>query len=202
MVRGFARIKAMNKRKTRGGQRVWLACISLFALTACQSFQPTTGGTGGFDNASFMALWNTYNHCKEESDLSAMQEDVRHLQRASTSIPLNGFLLPLPNSVKRYVAPPPSRLAVDPKAMAAACGLYTGQLALTLGNTEVATRMFETVVRTNSQPEYAYYASQAMAGLREIEFGLQAANPEGRVLRTSSAGNGLHRPTPTPPSSH
>jgi len=191
----------VGREKTGSGQGVWLAGFALLALTACQSIQPVTKGTGGLDNTSFMALWNTYNHCREGSDLAAMQEDVHRLQGAASVAPLGGFTLPLPNSVKRYVAEPPSRLAVDPKAMAASCGVYTGQTALNLGDTAVATHMFQTVVRKHNQTEYAYYVSQARAGLRQIELGLLAAGPEARILRTSSTGSGSNGPTPSSPAS-
>ena len=189
----------VGREKIGSVQGVWLAGFALLALTACQSLQPVANGTGALDNASFLALWNTYIHCREGSDLAAIQEDVHRLQGAASVAPLGDFTLSLPSSVKRYVAEPPSRLAVDPKAMAASCGVYAGQTALSLGETAVATRMFETVVQKHNQTEYAYYVSQARAGLRQIELGLLTSGPEARILRTSSSGIGSNGPTPSSP---
>jgi hypothetical protein len=151
-------------------------------LTGCQTSQ-SIEKHAGFDNVGFMNLWDRYRHCENVSDLEAMQVDARHLNHiAHQPIVLQGSEIPLPKAIQRLVAEPPSRLAVDPKAMAAACSLHVGQVALTVGRDEVAYEMFRTVLKypTGASP---YYIEQAQAGLAQVSIGsLAALEPSSRAF--------------------
>jgi hypothetical protein len=151
-------------------------------VVGCQSMpqSPTTT----LDNESFMSLWGRYARCQAGTDLLAMQSEAQHLQHiAATTTENTGFSLNLPKPIKRYVAEPPTRLAVDPKAMAAACTLSTGQIAAELGKTDVAAAMFQTVLKNHAQAEYEYYAAQARAGLAQLELAMKDEG-RARVVRT------------------
>lgn len=166
----------------------------LVALTGCQSV-PQGTGSAAFDNESFMSLWTRYSRCQSGTDLSMMQMEARHLEQvaASTAQP-HGFTLTLPKQVQRYVSEPLTRLAVDPKAMAAACALYTGQIAADLGKTDVAIAIFQSLLTHQAQPEYEYYVAQAREGLSQLELALKGGEGQARVVRTGNPAAALQLP--------
>jgi hypothetical protein len=156
------------------------------------------------DNAAFMQLWDTYRHCQAGMDIDAMQEDVQQLTRAAflQEQPAQDLPFPLPDFVKRIVVQPAPRLAADPKAMAAACALTTGQMALRAERLELATGLFQTVLRTHRQPEYAFYVDQARIGLELVDRAVQFARQDGAsapaVIPISSAGATFQALSPVP----
>ncbi|HKW87010.1 MAG TPA: hypothetical protein VJM82_08065 [Nitrospiraceae bacterium] len=117
-----------------------------------------------------MNLWRIYNHCRSSTDPDAMLTDSRRLSRAVGALTI-GESVPvfLPEPIQDLISEPPSRLAVDPKAMAAACALYTGEAARTAGRNQMASEMFRSVMFTHSQAEYTYYVDQARLGLEQME---------------------------------
>src|SRR5574341_1349305 len=99
------------------------------------------------DNTSFMSLWNTYSHCQNTTDFEQLKHDAVALSSAaSRSLPEDAFVLPLPGKLEKLVATPATRLAVDVKAMAAACSIRAGQLALDAGHLDLAKNLFKTVL--------------------------------------------------------
>lgn len=144
-------------------------------LSGCQSVPPINMAAP-LDNAGFMTVWNAYRHCQAGTNVDAMRGEVQQLARAA-SAQESADTLPtsLPDFVKRMMALPASRLAADPKAMAAACALFTGHAALRAERMELATEMFRTVLQHHSQPDYAYYVDQAKTGLDQVEHTLQFA---------------------------
>jgi hypothetical protein len=128
------------------------------------------------DNAGFMTAWDMYRHCQVGIDLDTMRTEMQQLTRvASTQESTGTFPFPLPDFVKRMVEKPALRLSADPKAMAAACALSTGEAALRAERMDLATEMFRAVLANQSQPEYAYYMDQARMGLNQVEHGIQFA---------------------------
>jgi hypothetical protein len=75
----------------------------------------------------------------------------------------------LPKKLEGYVSQPTTRLAVDVKAMAAACSIRTGQLALDAGHLDLARNLFKTVLSYPQSEDYEYYSSQAQTLLAELE---------------------------------
>jgi hypothetical protein len=151
-----------------------LGCVLL--LSGCQSV-PATHTTAPLDNAGFMTAWDVYRHCQAGTDdVDTMRTDMNQLSRvASAQESTYSLPLPLPDFVKRVMTKPISRLAADPKAMAAACALSAGQAALRIERMDVAAEMFRTVLQNHQQPEYAYYVDQARAGMKEVAHGVHAA---------------------------
>src|ERR671918_2060051 len=93
------------------------------------------------------SMWNT------------MRGDVRRLHDAAQT-PLtrqHDPIRPVFRPIERWITPSELRLAADPKAMAVACTLHTGQTALTLGRSDLAAEMFISVIRSYPQAQYAYY---------------------------------------------
>ena len=136
----------------------------LVFLVGCQIQKPAVNGS------SFMSLWNAYNHCQSSSDPDAMRADVRRLSEAAdSSVPgKDDPIGPLLRPIQRWIAPSPSRFSADPKAMAAACTVYTGQVALAGDRPGLAAEMFRTVIQNYPQPQYAYYVGRAWAELLQL----------------------------------
>jgi hypothetical protein len=88
----------------------------------------------------------------------------------------------LPQVMKRWVSEPANRLAVDPKAMAVACSLRTGQSALSAGHYELADEMFQAVL-TYPEGMYPYYIQQARQGLAQLNV---EANTSDKTALSSS----------------
>jgi len=135
-------------------KRMVVALGFLAVLGGCQSLQVARTPAATLDNAGFMAAWDAYRHCQLGTDVDVMRVDMHQLAR---------------------VAQPAPRLAADPKAMAASCALSTGQAALRAERMELAVEMFESVLKNQSQQEYAYYVDQARIGLNQVEHAVRFA---------------------------
>lgn len=147
------------------------ACIvSLVVLFGgCQTTSPIAK-SGALDDSAFMNLWTTYRHCEAGVgfDVDSMRVDALHLN-AAAQYPAagTGRGIPLPKAIARWISEPANRLAVDPKAMAVACSLLTGQTALSVGRYELAGEMFR-VVAGYPEGSYPYYVIQAREGLDRL----------------------------------
>ena len=148
-----------------------LRLIVLSILVSVAGFQ--TGQlvqAAAIDNGSFMSLWSTYSHCQATTDLGQLRENALTLTNAANrSLAEDAFILPLPGKLEKFVSPPAARLAVDVKAMAAACSLRAGSAAVEAGKLDVAKDLLQTVLSYQPQSEYAYYTLQAKVLLSEIE---------------------------------
>ncbi len=152
-------------------------CIFLVtSLTAagCQSAPASTSAR--YDNVRFMDIWATYTHCLSTAEVRSSLVDSTKLQAMSQTqvsrSPLKTFV---PDQFRNLVVPPSSRLAVDVHAMAASCSLYTGTLALTAGEHNLARNQFRQILDSPIQAEYSYYAAQAQDRLVHLERTLQTA---------------------------
>ncbi|GIW54462.1 MAG: hypothetical protein KatS3mg082_0866 [Nitrospiraceae bacterium] len=160
---------------TRFLSQLFAGMIGVILLAGCQGVIP--GAKPAYvDNGRFMDLWQGYTRCKSGTDVEAMRDEAEQLIRTAQALNVrSGFVLPLPGRVERLVSDPSPRLAVDVKAMAAACALYAGNLALSVGKNDIAFDMFYHVIKNHTQPEYTYYVSQAKAGMAAVDLGLQAS---------------------------
>lgn len=160
--------------------------VVLVALGGCQRLQLFTD-TDGLSDESFTRLWRIYSHCRSSLDPDEMREDMQHLSRALRHMSKTKSRPPLlPESVQHWIAEPPSRLSVDPEAMALACALRAGQAAWAEGRTQLATELFGFVLSKDREPPYTYYAAQAKLGLAEVQnAGLTIERP-GQVMKVST----------------
>lgn len=146
----------------------------LLALGACQS-TGFGGGTVPLDDRTFMELWRTYSHCRVSEDPDEMRNDARRLDQAARVMARRKeFFNALPETLRDLIEGSPSRFAVDPGAMAAACVLYAAQAAQTAGRYEEAVELFRSVSALFAKPGYAYYAAQAERGLARAVRALSA----------------------------
>ena len=162
----------------------------VMVLGGCQSMR-SSFVPGSLDNAGFMTAYEVYRHCQVATETDVMRTDFEQLRLVALKHEsASSFSLPLPKFLNEMVEKPASRLAADPNAMAAACALSTGQAALLAQRTDLAVEMFQSVIETHTQPEYAYYADQAKIGLDLAEHSARFAGiPDGTpgALRISTA---------------
>ena len=144
--------------------------ITAFTLlvVGCQSAQPITQSAA--DNGSFMGLWTVYSHCQSSTDFEQLKHDAVVLSTsAKRSLSRDSFVLPLPGKLERLVATPSARLAVDVKAMSAACSLRAGQAAVEAHRFDIAKELLHGILDYHPQSDYAFYVLQAKAILSELE---------------------------------
>jgi len=140
----------------------------LVSVAGFQTVQPVQAAS--IDNGSFMSLWNTYSHCQATTDIDQLREDALTLTHAANrSLTQEGFVLPLPGQLEKFVSTPAARFAVDVKAMAAACSLRAGSAAVVAGKLDIAKDLLQAVLNYYPQSEYAYYTLQAKTLLSELE---------------------------------
>ncbi|HXF93251.1 MAG TPA: hypothetical protein VNK46_10895 [Nitrospiraceae bacterium] len=146
----------------------------LLALGACQ----TTGfrsGTVPLDDRTFMGLWRTYSHCRVSEDAEETRNDARRLNQAVRAMTRREESFnTLPEALRALIEESPSRFAVDPGAMAAACALHAAQAAQTAGRYEDALELLRSVSALSEKSGYAYYAAEAERGLARAARALSA----------------------------
>jgi hypothetical protein len=140
----------------------------LVAVAGFQTGQPVQAAA--IDNGSFMNLWSSYSHCQATTDIDQLRKDALTLTNAANrSVSQEGFVLPLPDKLEKFVSTPAARFSVDVKAMAAACSLRAGSAAVEAGKVDLAKDLLQTILSYEPQSEYAYYTLQAKALLSELE---------------------------------
>ena len=143
-----------------------MIAVLALAVVGCQSGQSVKQA----DNGSFMSLWSVYSHCQSAKDFEELKHDAVVLSTsAQRTVASDGFVLPLPGKLERLVTTPSARLAVDVKAMSAACSLRAGQAAVEARRFDVAKDLLKSILDYHPQADYAFYALQAKALLSEIE---------------------------------
>jgi hypothetical protein len=165
---GDAAVKRINRSLVYG-----LAMMALLA-SGCQTASQTP--RVGLDNNAFMSLWQTYSHCRLSSDVGEAQYDMLKLTEASSlRHGTDGFVLPLPKKLDQLVKNPTNRFAVDVRAMASACSLHAGQLALEKGERDLARDLFATVLTLHAEEESSYYLIQAKTILSGLDRGFDVS---------------------------
>lgn len=143
-----------------------LVIIVAVCLQGCQPLGWLTG-MRDFPEDHFQLLWSLYRRCSLEQDAQEAQGLADRLSGAAFAN--EGRSVPVPDVMAAWIEPLPVRLAVEPKAMAAACALHAGQLALQAGQADRAHRLFSLVVRRFHEPAYVFYVSEARASLEFVE---------------------------------
>ena len=125
------------KGRRRSGALRLLFFMSLVGMGGCHSSWPLDRSAPVLENAQFMDAWGTYLHCRSSVEPGAINADLQKLDRAAqVVVARNTPFLPLPAGLKVHVAAPPSRLAVDPHALVAACAQHGDKVAQAAGQSE------------------------------------------------------------------
>lgn len=127
---------SMQPGNTAWKAQVWrlLSLVIALALSGCHLLSPLQSPPPPIDNASFMKMWSTYQHCRMSQDAGEILMDVdklKYLVRAVMVQERSAFLLSTP--IRPFVSPLPSRLAVDPDAMMRTCALHGSEVARIAG---------------------------------------------------------------------
>ena len=115
-----------------------------------------------------MGLWDTYNNCVTDHNPLQMQEYAQELTEAPRPISLHHSPIPLPKFLKNLASNRGSRLAVDPRAMAASCALQAGQIAWETGHYVLAQDLLQSVIDNYPEPEYDYYVAEAHTAIQLV----------------------------------
>jgi hypothetical protein len=139
------------------------SALTCFLLVGCQAMSVQLGAV---DQTDFHGQWGAYRACMASANLETAGLAIRHLDKS----PVREVTPPelLPDLLKRVAEKPPVRLAADPKALAAACFVHAGHLALAEGERELAAEWFALVITRYPESDYASYVTRAMAGLSRI----------------------------------
>jgi hypothetical protein len=146
-----------------------IALLLVLGMAGCQSVAPQSSSP--FHDASFTGLWDTYRHCQMSEDPKEMKADALHIDETVRTMREDTSSALIPDGIERLVDERPSRLAVDPRAMAASCALLAGYQARVVGQTQLAAEMFAHIVSNYPVERYRYYVVQAYYGLKQIEGG-------------------------------
>ncbi len=119
----------------------------MLLLTGCQ-LGVLQGPETGMGPDEFARIWGLYQDCRRSDDVATVLAKAPHWERMAAT------------QSRRAV-----RLSVDPRALAAACAVHTGRVALAQGEEELAVELFSLVIQRYPEPDYAYYVAQARAGL-------------------------------------
>jgi hypothetical protein len=140
--------------------------ILAVCLQGCQSLGGLSG-TRDLPEDHFQEAWSLYRRCSLEQDA---QEALGFADQLSRAALINeGRFVLVPDMMVPLIEPLPVRLAVEPKAMAAACALHAGHLALQAGQSDRAHRLFSLVVRRFHEPSYVFFVNEARAGLELVD---------------------------------
>ena len=121
-----------------------IALILVLGAVGCQTATPHPSSPP--HDESFTGLWETYRHCQASEDPMEMKADVFRLDETVQTMHEDTSSALIPDGIERLVDERPSRLAVDPRAMAASCALLAGYQARAAGQPQLAAEMFAHIV--------------------------------------------------------
>lgn len=153
--------------------------IRLFALglitlsfVGCQSLQVKDPGEQAIPNHAFISLWDTYNHCLTGSNTQEMQRNLQILHSAPKPISLDDSPIPIPKFIKKLSSTRNSRLAVDPRAMAASCSIQLAKVARQSADWDTSLRTWQSILDNYPEPQYAFYVSEATQAIQQFSSAL------------------------------
>lgn len=151
-----------SEHRRRFGLCELLFITSIAGLSGCHNPWPFAGPTAYLDNAQFMHAWETYLHCRSTSEPEEIRTDLRRLSVVAQRVTTQNRLSPvLPEAIRMLVTKPPSRLAVDPHDMMAACALHGGEVAQVVDQPELAVELLTLVVTAQKGGAYAHHPVDA-----------------------------------------
>lgn len=129
------------------------------------------------ERSSVMALWKLYSHCvstaladETVADAGCLTEAVGVLTEETRVISL------LPKTLERMISPQPNRLAVDPRAVPAACSLSAGEAVQSPGDHAGTADIFRSILLSYQETEHPYYAVQARIQIGQMARQIQPAS--------------------------
>ena len=145
-----------------------LLILLSITVIGCQGFQPKSTGELAMEDHDFLGIWDAYNHCVAGSDIQHMQANLDVLASAPKPISLDDSPIPVPAFLKKWSTARGSRLAVDPRAMAASCSIHLAEVAQLSADWPTALRTFQAILKNYPEPQYAYYVSKANQAMEQL----------------------------------
>ncbi len=159
----------MTYRKKAKSLRILLGItIISLSVVGCQSFQPKSPGELALKNHDFIGLWDSYNDCLTGSTTQEMQEHLSILYSAPKPISLDDSPIPVPKFLKNLSSTRNSRLAVDPRAMAASCSIHLAEFAQQSADWDTSLRIWQSIIENYPEPQYAFYVSEASQAIEKF----------------------------------
>lgn len=166
----IGRVSACPSRENRHVRPfALLSLLMVLGLAGCQTTWSFDRPTGAIDHVQFMHLWKTYTHCRSSSDPDEIYINAQQLDQAAHAVNVKSrSSILLPAAMQHLISELPSRLAVDPQAMALACALYGGQVARAVGRPRLAVELFNVVLAKQADAAYGSYVFEAGRGLKHM----------------------------------
>lgn len=150
-------------RIRRGRQSAVLGLIvlmSVVSLYGCHTSWLVDASEPVVDNTRFMDTWETYRHCSASSEPDEIRLDLQELNSVAQVATLQSEpSVHLPAAIRSWMEALPSRLAVDPKAMAVACALHGARVAQLAGRTELSVELFTAAGAAQERSSNVRYAA-------------------------------------------
>ncbi|HSF11141.1 MAG TPA: hypothetical protein VLA60_17140 [Nitrospirales bacterium] len=156
--------------KSLVSSRIRYILVSLLSITVigCQGLQPKSTGELAMEDHDFLGIWDAYNHCVDSADIQHMQANLDVLASAPKPISLDDSPIPVPAFLKKWSTARGSRLAVDPRAMAASCSIHLAEVAQLSADWPTALRTFQEIMKNYPEPQYAFYVSKANQAMEQL----------------------------------
>lgn len=140
--------------------------MSVVDLYGCHTSWFVDASEPVVDNTRFMDTWETYRHCSASSEPDEIRSDLQELNSvAQVVIVQSEPSVHLPAAIRSWMDALPSRLAVDPKAMAVACALHGARVAQLAGQSELSVELFTAAGAAQEGSSYVRYAVGANRSL-------------------------------------
>ena len=97
-----------------------------------------------------------------------MHANLYELDSAPKPISLDDSPIPVPLFLKKLTSARSSRLAVDPRAMAASCSIHLAEVAQRSADWYTALHTFQSIVKNYPEPQYAFYVTKANQAIAEF----------------------------------
>ncbi len=112
-----------------------LTTVVALCLSGCQAGAVAERST----EQSFQRMWALYQQCRSVNDPAEVVTAAERLDELAMEE--EGERRPAGRLLRAVIAPPPVRLAVDPRAMGAACLARADQMAATRGRVAVSEKL-------------------------------------------------------------
>ncbi len=120
------------------------------------------------EDQHFLDTWDAYNYCMEGSDIQQMLANLQLLDSAPKPISLDDSPIPIPLFLKKLSSARSSRLAVDPRAMAASCSIHLAEVAQQSADSYTALLTLQSIIKNYPEPQYAFYVTKANQAIEQF----------------------------------
>lgn len=157
----------------------WIVCLITILLSGCQAVSQLDRPT---DNSliPIMPLWERYQQCLESTSPDEVVLVIEQFERAMLT---NAEPPSWMRAFGHHVMSQPTRIAVDPKALGAACTLRAAALLVEAERLAEAEVLYRRVLTRYSSSDSIYYADRAKEALLRLSGPLPAV----LALRTDRA---------------